>query len=111
MHHGCLLAALCHDRAPGRLALLVLLALLISLAACGPFNRPTPLVESVLPSPTIRPKVTPPPTVAGPPAPTPIAPPVGLVPGRTLAFVSDRDGQIDLWLTDIVTGQTLASDE
>ncbi|MGN6360543.1 MAG: TolB family protein [Thermomicrobiales bacterium] len=92
-------------RAP-RARLLVLLALLVSLAACGPFARTaTPVVESVLPTPTVRPKVTPPPTVAGPPAPTPIAPPVGLAPGRTLAFVSDRDGQIDLWLTDITTGQ------
>lgn len=46
-------------------------------------------------------------TIAGPPASTPITPPTGLVPQRTIAFVSDRDGQIDLYLADIETKRLL----
>lgn len=88
-------------------AVFALVLLAAVLAACGPFGRPSsPLVG---PEPTAtrsgRPRATPVPTIGGPPEPTPIAPIAHLVPQQTLAFVSDRGGQIDLWLQDIMTGQ------
>ena len=80
-----------------RLARAALLLALLVLAGCSQ-QRPSP---QVLPGPATRPRVTPVPTVAGRPAPTPIGPVTGLTPGRALVFVSDRGGQIDLWLQDI----------
>jgi dipeptidyl aminopeptidase/acylaminoacyl peptidase len=98
-------------RRPGAAVALVLalvaFCLLSALAACSPIDRvlgrgeSSPVVE---PAGTQRPpRATPVATIAGPPAPTPIAPIVGLAPERTLVFVSDRGGQIDLYLTDIVS--------
>lgn len=88
---------------------LIALCLLSGLAACSPNDRvfgrgdSSPVVE---PEATQRPpRATPVATIAGPPAPVPIAPIVGLAPERTLVFVSDRGGQIDLYLTDIVSRQ------
>jgi len=83
------------------------LLLLAALAACAQVTSPQPQPGAPTPTPTVTPtaRATPPPTVAGPVQPAPIAPPTGLVPARTLAFVSDRGGQADLWLTDIETGQ------
>ena len=99
------------SHAPGpphalRAALRALLLLAV-LAACAQVTSPQPQPGEPTPAPTVTPTVraTPPPTVAGPVQPAPIAPPTGLVPARTLAFVSDRGGQVDLWLTDIETGQ------
>ncbi len=83
------------------------LTLLGILTDCMPSFRTAPSPEEVVPTPTVRPRATPVATVAGPPASTPIAPPTGLVPARTIAFASDRDGQIDLYLTDIETGQLI----
>ena len=87
-------------------AALSALLLLAVLAACAQVTSPPPPGEPT-PSPTVTPtaRATPPSTIAGPVQPAPIAPPSGLVPARTLAFVSDRGGQVDLWLTDIETGQ------
>ena len=81
------------------------------LAACARIpTRPQPLPPESgdpTPAPTVTPtaRATPLPTIAGPVKPAPIAPPTGLIPAQTLAFVSDREGQVDLWLTDIETGQ------
>jgi len=97
-------------RRPGafRAATLVALCLLCGLAACAPVDRIFKQDEpatSATPVATQRPRATPVVAVPGPPAPTPLAPLVTLVPERTIAFVSDRDGQIDLYLLDIVTRQ------
>lgn len=83
------------------------LLLLGVLAACAQVVRPVPRPGEPTPTQplTPTPRATPVATVAGPVEPTPIAPLTGLVPARTLAFVSDRGGQVDLWLTDIETGQ------
>lgn len=88
-------------------AILSALLLLGVLAACAAVVRPLPQPGEPTPTPplTPTPRATPVATVAGPVQPTPIPPLLGLVPARTLAFVSDRDGQVDLWLTDIETGQ------
>jgi Tol biopolymer transport system component len=86
------------------LAALVALLILSGLTACLPASVPgvsSPVVSSA----TQTPRPTPVATIAGAPAPTPIAPVRNLVPARTLAFVSDRDGRIDLWLMDIETRQ------
>lgn len=86
------------------LCLLLALYLLPALAGCAQLApvrvdaSGTPLATAEA-RPQQRP--TPVPTVPGPPAPTPIAPIADLVPGRTIAFVSDRGGRIDLWLRDI----------
>ena len=98
----CLARALC--------ATLSTLLLLAVLAACARMSGPVPLPPQPgepTPAPTVTPtaRATPVATAAGPVQPAPIAPPSGLVPARTLAFVSDRGGQVDLWLTDIETGQ------
>lgn len=80
--------------------------LLSGLVACSPIDKVFPPSESspvAEPSGTQRTRATPVATIAGPPASTPIAPITGLAPERTLLFVSDRDGQIDLYLTDIVS--------
>jgi len=84
-----------------------LLLLLAVLAACAQVTGPQPQPGEPTPAPTVTPtaRATPVATVAGPVQPAPIVPPTGLVPARTLAFVSDRGGQVDLWLTDIETGQ------
>lgn len=85
------------------LALLALSSLLVSCAGfqppvtLGPVSTPTATADG-RPRPT---RPTPVATAPGPPAPTPIAPVTDLVPERTLVFVSDRGGQIDLWLQDI----------
>lgn len=86
---------------------LLALCLLAGLAACRPSTTPAPGTPDAPPTPTatVRPRATPVATVAGPPNSRPIAPPVGLVPARTLAFVSDRGGQIDLWMLDVETRQ------
>lgn len=96
-------------RATRRALVATLLALLLLgvLAGCLQATQPAPTPAEVTPTATARPRATPVATVAGAPAPTPIAPPVGLGPARTIAFVSDRDGQIDLYLTDIETGRLL----
>lgn len=94
---------------PRPIALLALVTLLI-LAACSlggvPAREPhVPPAASPTPTPTPQPQASirraTPVGTAGPPAPTPIVPPTGLVPELTLAFVSDRGGQIDLWLGEI----------
>jgi Tol biopolymer transport system component len=81
--------------------------LLCGLVACAPADRVLGRGES---SPEVPPvatqRATPVATIAGPPAPTPIAPITGLAPERTLVFVSDRGGQIDLYLLDIVSRKT-----
>lgn len=87
-------------------ACLLALALLPLLAGCAGFQSPGPIVSTGTPEATAttpqRPaRPTSVPTVPGPPAPTPIAPPTDLAPERTIVFVSDRGGQIDLWLQDI----------
>ena len=88
----------------GALIALVALCLLSGLAACSPidgaFGRDdaTPVAS---PAATQRLRATPVATIAGPPAPTPIAPVANLIPEQTLVFVSDRDGQIDLYMQDI----------
>ena len=91
-----------------RAALLTLL-LLSGLTACWSSATPAPgtPAPTSTPTPTIaaKPRATTVVKIAGPPVPVPIAPPVGLAPQRTIAFVSDRDGQIDLWLIDIETRQ------
>lgn len=88
------------------LAALLGLAILGGLGACLPSARPGSASPEVpQPTPTTRPRATPVATIAGPPASTPIAPPTGLVPAQTIAFVSDRTGQIDLWMMDVETGQ------
>lgn len=88
-----------------RRSFLLLLVVLVLLTACAPFDRgvrpPAPATAAARPSPT----PTSAPLTPGPPQPTPIAPPHDLVPARTLAFVSDRGGQVDLWLEDIETQQ------
>ncbi|HEX5503220.1 MAG TPA: DPP IV N-terminal domain-containing protein [Thermomicrobiales bacterium] len=92
--------------APCALLALALLAT-VALAACTSFGRQQRVLVGPEPTATRsgRSRATPVPTIGGPPEPTPIAPITHLVPSQTLAFVSDRGGQIDLWLTDIVTGQ------
>jgi Tol biopolymer transport system component len=89
-----------------RVALSIVL-LLATLAACARLTSLQPQPGEPTPTPTVTPtaRATPVATVVGPVRPAPIAPPSGLVPARTLAFVSDRGGQVDLWLTDIETGQ------
>jgi Tol biopolymer transport system component len=80
--------------------------LLGALAACSPVEGvfgPGDASPETQPAPTQRTRATPVATIAGPAQPTPIAPLIGLVPERTLAFVSDRGGQIDLYLTDIAS--------
>ena len=92
-------------------AALSALLLLAVLAACAQVSyRPQPLPPEPVeptPAPGVTPtaRATPIPTVAGPVQPAPITPPTGLIPARTLVFVSDRGGQVDLWLTDIESGQ------
>ncbi len=91
------------------LALIALLMLAAAgLASCAvagaPPGEPAPSpVPSAEGTPRRRP--SPVPTAPGPAAPTPITPPAGLASERTLAFVSDRGGQTDLWLIDIATRQ------
>ena len=87
--------------APFPSLLAVVLLALTTLAACAqtsgaPLATESPTSPPASPTPTVRPAITP-----GPPAPTRIAPLTGLVPERTFAFVSDRGGQVDLWLLDI----------
>ncbi|HEY8597667.1 MAG TPA: DPP IV N-terminal domain-containing protein, partial [Thermomicrobiales bacterium] len=96
-------------RSPRRTLALTLFILMMlgGLAGCMPSFRPAPSPEQIAPTATARPRATPVATVAGPPASTPITPPTGLVPARTLVFASDRDGQIDLYLTDIETQQPI----
>lgn len=100
-----------HRRTAARRAGILLAAcwLIGSLAACSPINRVLGKGDAAAdPSPaaTQRPRATPVATIPGPPQPTPIAPIADLVAERTIAFVSDRDGQIDLYLLDIGTGAT-----
>lgn len=87
--------------APFPSLLAVVLLALTTLAACAqtsgaPLVSESPTAPPASPTPTVRLASTP-----GPPAPTRIVPLTGLVPERTLAFVSDRGGQVDLWLLDI----------
>ena len=87
---------------------LIACCLLSGLTACAPIDRvfrndePT---ANATPVATQRPRATPVAAIPGPPAPTPIAPITTLVPKHTIVFVSDRDGQIDLYLLDIITRQ------
>ena len=85
--------------------LLLLATILAGLTGCLQPTRLLPDSSLVTPTAPDRPRATPVATIAGPPMPTPIPPPTGLVPARTIVFVSDRDGQIDLYLTDIETGR------
>lgn len=97
-----------HGRRAWRLLLCVLVAALClsTLAACAGFEAVpvdaagTPLIGPDAPG-RPRPRPTPVATVPGPPAPTPISPIADIIPERTIVFVSDRGGQIDLWLQDI----------
>src|SRR5947209_4995172 len=87
------------DRRLARLVAVLALLAPLALGACGPFRE-----VAGAPPPTAtasRARATPVPTAAGRPNPVPIEPPTGLLPERTLAFVSDRGGQIDLWLEEI----------
>lgn len=91
----------------GLLFLTIACFALTALAACSPLDSVLGRGEATPGSaePTPRPRATPVATIAGVPAPTPIAPIVNLNPEQTLVYVSDRSGQIDLYLQDIVTRQ------
>ena len=94
-------------RSPAFSSVLVALYLVAVLAACSQLDRVLGDADAtpVTAEPTQRPRATPVATIAGVPAPTPIEPIAHLIPEQTLVYVSDRGGQIDLYLQNIVSGE------